>query len=37
MNWAQIEEQEIKKWTAKEIREKIAKVGSGGRMERRTA
>ena len=37
MNWAQIEEREIKEWTAKEIRGKTAKVkGSVGRMERRT-
>ena len=34
MNWAQIEEREIKERTGKEIRGKI-KV-SGGRMERRT-
>ena len=37
MNWTQIEEREIKERTAKEIRGKIAKVGTGsrGRMERR--
>ena len=37
MNWAQIEQREIKESTAKEIREKIAKVVEvRGRMERRT-
>ena len=36
MNWAKIEEREIKERTAKEIRGKIAKVRSGGRIERRT-
>ena len=35
MNWAQIEEREIKERTVKEIRGKKAK-GVGGRMERRT-
>ena len=37
MNWAQIEQREIKESTAKEIRGKIAKVVEvRGRMERRT-
>ena len=35
MNWAQVEEREIKERTAKEIRGKKSK-GSVGRMERRT-